>query len=322
MKRIGLLLSIVVLVASASCGQKVFVLPKPELSRTPTTSESEVAKSATPKGMKLQDSRRIDTQPVFVFAAYANEEQYKLELKVFVIDEDKVLKTYDSGELEGQMVGFNDEVQNNSWGKLVADGVFVLPVSIYMGGNDWTRAYNKFFTVVDGNLVEIPVECEPGTVAGAMIEDDGKLVVPVYDGRFQMFNDLYHAISPSRAYIFEYDATKKAFVDATPKHQTYVKKAIDENIKNANTKENISDPLIQASTMISLYIQAEAGGMTEQVMPEIKTIMEKFPKDATVVKTWEQIQDASKNGKPFASFAPWGDEIDYRWKPLDMKESK
>lgn len=319
MRKFGLLL---MMVAMASCGQKVFVLPNPELSRTPTTTESEIVNVAIPKGMKLQDSRRIDTQPPFIFAAYANEEEFKIQLKVFVVEDGKVLKTYDSGELEGQMMGFNDEVQNNSWGKQVVSDVFVLPVSIYMGGNDWTRAYNKFFTVVDGDLIEIPVECEPGTVAGAMIEDERKLVVPVYDGRFQMFDDLYHAISPSRAYIFEYDSAKKAFVDATPKHQTYVKKAIDESIENASAKDNINDPLIQASTMVTLYIQAEAGGIVEQVVPEIKTIMEKFPNDATVKKVWEQIQDAIKNGKPFASFAPWGDEMDFRWKPLDMKESK
>lgn len=319
MRKFGLLLVIVALI---SCGQKAFVLPKPELSRTPATSESEIINASTPKGMKLQDSRRIDTQPPFIFAAYANEEEFKIQLKVFVVEDDKVVKTYDSGELEGQMMGFNDEVLNNSWGKLVAENVFVLPVSIYLGGNDWTSAYNKFFTIVDSNLVEIPVECEPGMVAGAMIEDEGKLVVPVYDGRFQMFDDLYHAISPSRAYIFEYDAAKKAFVDTTPKHQTYVKQAIDESIKNASTKDNINDPLIQASTMVTLYIQAEAGGIVEQVMPEIKNIMEKFPNDATIKKVWEQIQDASNNGKPFASFAPWGDEMDFRWKPLDMKESK
>lgn len=321
MRKLSLLV-IVAMIVMSSCGQKAFVMPKPELSKTPTASESEIANAAIPQGMKVQDSRRIDTQPPFIFAAYTDEENYKAELKVFVIEDGKVLKTYDSGVLEGQMMGFNDEVQNNSWGKLVADDVFVLPVSIYMGGNDWTNAYNKFFTVSDGTLVEIPVECEPGTVAGAMIEDEGKLVVPVYDGRFQMFNDLYHAISPSRAYIFEYDLAKEAFVDATPKHQTFVEKAIEESIKNANTEENVNDPLIQASTMIAVYIQAEAGGITEQVMPQIKAIMEKFPNDLIVKKSWEQIQDASENGKPFASFAPWGDVIDYRWKPLDMKESK
>lgn len=318
MRKIGLVVVVLVTFLS-SCGKVEFVLPKPELSRTPTDSEMALIEAATPEGMKLQDSRRIDTKPPFVFAAYGDG-QYKLNLKVFEINDDKITKTYDSGVFEGELMGFSDEIQNNSWGKLVSKDVFVLPVSIYLGGNDRTRAYNKIFTISDGNLVEIPVECEPGTVAGAMLEDEGKLIVPVFDGRFQFFNELIHVISPSRAYILEYDETKKAFVDKTPKHRVYCDNRISEVMKAAD--KNMKDPDIQASSMVSIYIQAEAGGFIKDVMSTIITLKDRFPNNETVKKTWEQIQDASNNSKLFATFAPWGDEMDYRWKPLDMKETK
>lgn len=318
MKKIGLLVVAMSMVIT-SCGNVEFVLPKPELSKAPTSTESELIKSVTPEGFTLQDARRIDTQPPFVFAAYGDG-QYKLELKVYEITDGKISKTYDSGVFEGELMGFNDEIQNNSWGKLVTKNVFVLPVSIYMGGNDGTRAYNKIFTITDGKLIEIPVNCEPGTVARAMLEDESKLVLPISDGRFQFFNDLYHVISPYRIYIFEYDSEKKAFIDATPKHRKYCEDTISETIKAAD--ENKTDSAIQASGMVSVYLQAEAGGFVKDVLPKITALRDRFPNDERIKKTWDQIQDAIDNNKPFASFAPWGDEMDYRWKPFDMKELK
>ena len=272
-----------------------------------------IASSAIPEGLKLQDSRSFGQNPTFVFAGYGDDE-YKINLKVFVVSDDKIVKTYNTGVLEGVQINFNQEVQGNAWGKMIADNVPILPVSFYLGGNDWSRAFNKFFTVSGDNLIEIPVECEPGTVAGSMIEDAGKDVVPVYDCRFQMFDDLIHAISPQRAYLFEYDATKQAFVDATPAHPDYVKKAIDEVVKASADGENKADANVQASSMVSIYTQVEAGNVIDEYMPTIKTIMDRFPNDATVKKVWEQIQDAYTNKKPFATFAPWGEEMDYRWK--------
>lgn len=275
-----------------------------------------IASLAIPTGLKLQDSRAFGQNPTFVFAGYGDDE-YKINLKVYVVSDGKVVKTYDTGVLEGVQINFNQEVQDNAWGRMIADNVPILPVSFYLGGNDWSRAFNKFFTVSGDNLIEIPVECEPGTVAGSMIEDAGKLVAPVYDCRFQFFNDFIHVISPSRAYIFDYDASKKSFVDVTTSHLNYVWKRIVEFKKNAD--DNKGDAQIQASSMVSIYTQAEAGGVISDNMPAIRELMQRFSYDLTVKKTWAQIENAYKNGKPFATFAPWGEEMDYRWKKLEMK---
>lgn len=285
-------------------------------SKSPTADEIKIAEEAAPKGLKLTDTRRIDTDPPFVFAGYSDG-QFKLQLKIFQFDGSKLVKTLESPIFDGEQINFNADVIENPWGKSV-DGLVVLPVSIYMGGNDWSRNYNKIFTVKDGQIVELPVKCEPGTVAGAMLTDENRLVLPVYDCRFQFFNDFVHAISPSRVYIFDLNDQKDAFVNVTSKHLTYIKKVIDEVKKQAD--ENMTDPQIQASSMVSVYAQAEAGSVAQTYMPMIKELMERFPGDETVKKTWGQIQDSFVNRKPFSTFAPWGDEMDYRWKPFEMKE--
>ena len=316
MKRffVSILLAAIVLVAFVSCGTPHEI--DLNQSKSPKPDETKVAEKVATEGLTLTDARRIDTDPPFVFAGYGDG-QSKLQLKIFQFDGSRLVKTLESPVFEGEQINFNAEVAENPWGKTV-DGLVMLPVSIYMGGNDWSRNYNKIFTVKDGAVVELPVKCEPGTVAGAMLTDENRLVLPVYDCRFQFFNDFVHAISPSRVYVFEMSETKDSFVNATPKHQGYVKKIIDEIKREAD--ENNTDPQIQASSMVSVYAQAEAGLVAETYMPTVKLLMQRFPDDETVKKTWSQIQDSFVNKKPFSTFAPWGDEMDYRWKPFEMKE--
>jgi hypothetical protein len=312
-----LVVAIMLLAGCGSATQQV----NPENSINPTNAEKAVVDGAIPEGMKVGDSRRIGTTPPFVFAGYIDG-QYKLQLKIFEMNGDKPAKTYDTGVFEGESIFFNSEVENSSWGKPIGDCPLVLPVSIFMGGNDWSRSYVKFFTIKDNVPVEIPVVCEPGLVAGLPVETDGRLVVPVYDSRFQFFNDLPHAASPSRVYIFDYDAASNSFVDKTASFPGYMKKVIDELKKMAEDSKDIWQS--QQAAMISLYIQAEAAGMTEQVMTDIENYKNRYPNEPMIVKSWEQIQDAYTNKKPFASFAPWGDEMDLRWQKLAFKveESK
>jgi hypothetical protein len=299
----------------------------PDLSKCkePSKEEKEQISKYLPKGFKIKEQRRVDTEPAFVFVGLFRESDYTIDLNVFRFKDGKIDKIYRLAKQEGgEYVGFSNEYDGkNFWGQKVWDDRVVCPVNFFYGGNGWAQYFIKTLMIEKGELVEPKIDMEMFTVQKGIGIQKNKPVLIVGDPRFEYFEELYRAVSPSRYFVFEPDE-KGIFVNRTQNYNEGVIGEIDRLWKEINNPENTDDEEMIIGLAAGMFINAEVIKMTDTYMPIVKQTLSMDFKDKEAkrkAKNVLQLIEKSITLKtPIVNLLEYKDDTsDIRFHPIKWK---
>lgn len=299
--------------------------PDPAKCKEPTQEEKDQIAKYLPKRFKILEQRRVDTDPPFVFVGLLRESDYTIDLNVFRFKDGKVNKIYRLAKQEGgEFVGFSNEYDGkNYWGQKLWDDRVVCPINFYYGGNGAGQYFIKILMIENGELVEPKLDMEMFTTQSGITEEKKKPLLIVGDPRFEFFVGLYHAVSPSRYFVFEPNE-KGEFVDVSSRYPQGIIDEIDRLWKEINDPQYKDDEELIIGRAVGIYINAEAIKMLDSYYPLVKQTLSMAFKDQEAKKkakeAMDMIRSAFDNKKPIVSFLEYKDDpSDIRFHPIKWK---